>query len=94
LKIIAAGDGGLIERDNLRGEGYIGGTSRGLKGVNWARWKNRFHVDKMTMAGHSFGAATVVEVLRHTDRFTNVQAGIIYDIWGSALLQYSTKLKS
>jgi platelet-activating factor acetylhydrolase len=37
------------------------------------------------MAGHSFGAATVVEVLRHTDRFTNVQAGIIYDIWGYVL---------
>jgi platelet-activating factor acetylhydrolase len=53
-----------------------------LNGVNWQQWKNRFHVDKMTVAGHSFGAATVVELLRHTDRFKNVQAGIIYDIWG------------
>jgi platelet-activating factor acetylhydrolase len=48
-------------------------------------WKHRFHIDKMTMAGHSFGAATVVEVLRHTERFTNVQAGIIYDIWGAPI---------
>lgn len=39
----------------------------------------------MTIAGHSFGAATVVEVLRHTDRFKNVQAGIIYDIWGAPI---------
>jgi platelet-activating factor acetylhydrolase len=82
LKIICAGDGEEIEKQNLRGEGYVGGTSKGLKGVDWAQWKNRFHVDKMTMAGHSFGGATVVEVLRHTDRFKNVQAGIIYDIWG------------
>ncbi|KAL1795054.1 hypothetical protein ACET3X_006870 [Alternaria dauci] len=83
LKIICAGDGEEIARQNLRGEGYVGGSSRGLNGIDWAQWKNRFHVDKMTVAGHSFGAATVVEVLRHTERFTNVQAGIIYDIWGA-----------
>jgi platelet-activating factor acetylhydrolase len=82
LKIICAGEGEKIAEQNLRGEGYVGGSSSGLKGVDWAEWKNRFHIDKMTMAGHSFGAATVVEVPRHTERFTNVQAGIIYDIWG------------
>jgi platelet-activating factor acetylhydrolase len=86
LKIICAGDGEEIAQQNLRGEGYIGGSSRGLGGVDWGQWKHRFHVDKMTMAGHSFGAATVVEVLRHTERFTNVQAGIIYDIWGRVYL--------
>ncbi|KAF1851506.1 uncharacterized protein K460DRAFT_373502 [Cucurbitaria berberidis CBS 394.84] len=85
LKIICAGDGEEIARQNLRSEGYVGGSSRGLQGVDWALWKHRFHIDKMTMAGHSFGAATVVEVLRHTDRFTNVQAGIIYDIWGAPI---------
>lgn len=85
LKKIWAGDGEDVARDNLRSEGYVGGSSRGLDGVNWQQWKNRFHIDKMTMAGHSFGAATVVEVLRHTDRFKNVQAGIIYDIWGAAI---------
>lgn len=85
LKLICAGDGEQIAHQNLRTEGYVGGSSRGLKGVDWALWKHRFHIDKMTMAGHSFGAATVVEVLRHTDRFTNVQAGIIYDIWGYVL---------
>ena len=82
LKKICARDGEEVARQNLRSEGFVGGSSRGLKGVDWQQWKNRFHIDKMTIAGHSFGAATVVEVLRHTDRFKNVQAGIIYDIWG------------
>jgi platelet-activating factor acetylhydrolase len=85
LKLIWAGHGDQVARQNLRGPGFVGGSSRGLQGVRWDLWKHRFHVDKITVAGHSFGAATVVEVLRHTDRFTNVQAGIIYDIWGSGL---------
>ncbi|KAJ8108489.1 hypothetical protein OPT61_g8139 [Boeremia exigua] len=85
LKKICAGHGEEVARQNLRGEGFVGGSSRGLQGVEWQQWKNRFHIDKMTMAGHSFGAATVVEVLRHTDRFKNVQAGIIYDIWGAPI---------
>jgi platelet-activating factor acetylhydrolase len=85
LKKICSGDGEEVARQNLRSEGYVGGSSRGLKGVDWQQWKNRFHIDKMTIAGHSFGAATVVEVLRHTDRFNNVQAGIIYDIWGAPI---------
>jgi len=37
------------------------------------------------MLGHSFGAATTVEVLRHQDRFNFVGQGIIYDIWGAAI---------
>jgi platelet-activating factor acetylhydrolase len=85
LKVIHEGRGSDVARQNRREEGYIGGSSRGLKGVNWACWKNRFHVDKITVAGHSFGAATVVEVLRNADRFENVQAGIIYDIWGAPI---------
>lgn len=83
LKLICAGKGEEVARQNLRAEGFVGGSSRGLQGVDWTQWKHRFHVDKMIMAGHSFGAATVVEVLRHTERFKNVVAGIIYDIWGS-----------
>lgn len=82
LRDIAEGRGEEVARQNLRQEGYVGGSSRGLNGVNWSKWKNRFHVDKITVAGHSFGAATIVEVLRNTDRFENVQGGIIYDIWG------------
>ncbi|KAF2127973.1 hypothetical protein P153DRAFT_319134 [Dothidotthia symphoricarpi CBS 119687] len=85
LKIIHSGNGEEIARQNLRGKGYVGGSSRGLEGVIWSQWKGRFHVEKMTMAGHSFGGATTIEVLRHTDRFKNVQAGIIYDIWGAPI---------
>jgi platelet-activating factor acetylhydrolase len=82
LRDIKEGKGEEVAKQNLRKDGYVGGSTRGLNGVNWASWKDRFHVDKITMAGHSFGAATIVEVLRNTDRFENVQAGIIYDIWG------------
>lgn len=85
LREISEGRGEGIARQNRREEGCIGGSSRGLKGVDWAGWKNRFHADKFIMAGHSFGAATVVEVLRNADRFENVQAGIIYDIWGAPI---------
>jgi platelet-activating factor acetylhydrolase len=89
---ICDGKGGEIARQNLRREGFVGGSSRGLEGVDWSIWKDRFHVDKITASGHSFGAATVTEILRHTDRFEHVHAGIIYDIWGhvhlSTLLAY------
>lgn len=79
---ICQGKGAEVAKQNLRCEGYVGGSSRGLKGVDWSQWQGRFHITKVTVAGHSFGAATIVEVLRNTDRFRNVQAGIIYDIWG------------
>ncbi|KAL5378208.1 hypothetical protein DPSP01_009317 [Paraphaeosphaeria sporulosa] len=82
---ISAGKGEEVARKNLRKKGYAGASSRGLEGVDWERWKDRFHTDKVNMAGHSFGAATVVEVLRNTDRFKHVQAGIIYDIWGAPI---------
>ncbi|KAF2017633.1 hypothetical protein BU24DRAFT_420677 [Aaosphaeria arxii CBS 175.79] len=82
---IRNGGGAEIERRNLRREGYIGGSSRGLAGVDWSMWTKRFHVDRVTVAGHSFGAATIVELLRNADRFSYVQAGIIYDIWGAPI---------
>jgi platelet-activating factor acetylhydrolase len=37
------------------------------------------------MLGHSFGAATTVEALRHKDRFQFIGQGIIYDIWSAAI---------
>jgi len=85
LRDISDGKGEEVAKQNLRKKGYVGGSSRGLEGVDWPQWKNRFHTDKITVAGHSFGAATIVEVLRNTDRFHNVQAGIIYDIWGAPI---------
>ena len=87
MTLIHTGKGDSVAKANLRekDQGRIGGTSRGLKGVNWHAWKERFHLQQVTMLGHSFGAATTVEVLRHQDRFQYIGQGIIYDIWGAAI---------
>ncbi|KAF2813123.1 uncharacterized protein BDZ99DRAFT_438015 [Mytilinidion resinicola] len=82
---IRNGKGEDVARKNLRRKGYVGSSSRGLEGVDWDAWKGRFHTERCTVAGHSFGAATTIEVLRHADRFKHVEQGIIYDIWGAAI---------
>ena len=85
--IIAITDGmGLsVAEKNLRNARGIGSSSRGLDGVEWDAWKGRVNTTQVTMVGHSFGAATTIELLRHADRFQWVSQGIIYDIWGLAL---------
>ncbi|KAK2627461.1 hypothetical protein QTJ16_003427 [Diplocarpon rosae] len=87
MTLIHNGEGDKVADANLRGkgDGAMGGSSRGLKGISWASWRNRFHLQQVTMLGHSFGAATAVEVLRHQDRFEYIGQGIIYDIWGAAI---------
>jgi platelet-activating factor acetylhydrolase len=87
MTLIHDGKGECVERENLRDqdEGRVGGSSRGLKGIDWESWKGRFHLQQVTMLGHSFGAATTVEVLRHKHRFQYIGQGIIYDIWGAAI---------
>ncbi|EMD01054.1 hypothetical protein BAUCODRAFT_50008, partial [Baudoinia panamericana UAMH 10762] len=80
---IHRGEGHNVAKRNLRTKGYKASSSHGLKGVDWSKWKNRFHLDYVTACGHSFGAATVTEILRHSDRFPFVSQGIIYDIWGA-----------
>jgi platelet-activating factor acetylhydrolase len=84
---IHAGDGDAIAAKNLRMKSptTCGGSSRGLRGVDWVSWKGRFHLQQVTILGHSFGAATTVEVLRHQDRFHYVGQGILYDPWGAAI---------
>ncbi|KAF2139812.1 uncharacterized protein K452DRAFT_319934 [Aplosporella prunicola CBS 121167] len=85
LREIAAGDGAAVAARNMRRKGYVGASSRGLDGVEWEMWKGRFHTDQVTMVGHSFGAATTVEILRDGKRFDWCSQGIIYDIWGAAV---------
>jgi platelet-activating factor acetylhydrolase len=87
MTLIHAGKGESVAKANIRDkdERRVGGSSRGLKGIDWESWKNRFHLQQVTMLGHSFGAATTVEVLRHKDRFQYIGQGIIYDIWGAAI---------
>jgi platelet-activating factor acetylhydrolase len=83
--LIHDGKGVEVAKANLRRQGNIGSSSRGLDGVDWASWKGRFHLQQVTMLGHSFGAATTIEVLRHSDRFPHISQGILYDPWGAAI---------
>lgn len=76
------GRGDEIAKKNRRRKGFMGSSSHGLEGIDWARWKDRFSTNDVTACGHSFGAATVVEMLRHIDRYDWIGQGIIYDIWG------------
>jgi len=81
LQKICSGQGDEVERQNLRKKGGIGASSRGLEGCDWDHWKDRIYLDNVTMLGHSFGAATTIEVLRSHERFSFIGQGIIYDIW-------------
>lgn len=85
LRRINEGQGALVAEKNLRRKGNIGSSSRGLEGVDWDKWKNRFDCDDVTMMGHSFGGATSVEALRQRKRFPYFSQGIILDIWGMAV---------
>ena len=81
MREICDGKGQNVADRNLRTAGYKASSTYGLKGVDWDKWQDRFSLDHVTACGHSFGAATVTEMLRHDDRFTYISAGILYDIW-------------
>ena len=83
MRIIASGNGQQIADRNLRRKGFKGASSFGLEGVDWAGWKGRVKLDHITACGHSFGSATVVEMLRSHDRFPYFTQAIILDIWGA-----------
>lgn len=83
IRAINDGRGADVAVANLRKAGAIGASSRGLDGVDWTSWKGRIDIYQGTMLGHSFGAATTVEILRHSDRFSWVKQGISYDIWSA-----------
>ncbi|KIW08637.1 uncharacterized protein PV09_00593 [Verruconis gallopava] len=85
LKKLTAGHGEQIAKENLRRKGFKGSSSRGLEGIDWSRWKGVFHLDQVTMLGHSFGAATTVNVLRNRERFDWIGQGVMYDIWGAPI---------
>jgi platelet-activating factor acetylhydrolase len=82
INIMNAGNGETIAKQNMRREGYKASSTHGLEGVDWSAWKDRVNTQYVVAAGHSFGAATVVDMLRHESRFNWVAQGIIYDIWG------------
>ena len=86
VKSIVEGQGASIARENLRNVKGIGASSQGLEGVDWDSWVGRVNTAEVSMVGHSFGAATTIETLRRSDRFQWISQGIIYDIWGIALV--------
>lgn len=94
LKCICEGRGAKVAANNLRRKGYIGSSSHGLDGVKWDEWRDLFYLDQVTMLGHSFGAATVVEVLHNAKRFPWIGQGIIYDIWGAAVRPLEGELRN
>lgn len=85
IQKITNGEGKTVARRNLRRKGHIGSSSRGLDGVDWNSWEGRVEMNGITIAGHSFGAATTVNIMRSRDRFPWVSQGIIYDIWGAGI---------
>lgn len=80
---ICSGHGEEFKDQNLRVKGTVGASSMGLDGVDFTQWKYRFHCDRVTMIGHSFGSATTVEMLRQSKDYNYITQGIVYDIWGS-----------
>ena len=82
---IVDGKGEQVAKRNLRRKGFKASSSHGLEGIDWQRWKDRVRLDHVTAAGHSFGAATIVEMLRQGDQFSFISQGILYDIWGAAV---------
>lgn len=76
------GSGNQVAARNLRRKNLKASSSHGLDGVDWVQWKGRTKMEHVVAAGHSFGAATVTDMLRNRSRFDWVSQGIIYDIWG------------
>jgi platelet-activating factor acetylhydrolase len=85
---IQAGNGADIAKQHTRVKGTLGAPSSPLHAIDWNSWKGRFHTDSVTMVGHSFGAATSVEILRQKSRFPYITQGIIYDLWGMPVASF------
>ncbi|KAH8906035.1 hypothetical protein BR93DRAFT_855987, partial [Coniochaeta sp. PMI_546] len=84
LTMINEGRGDEVQKVNLRKKGNVGSSSKGLDGIDWQDWKGRLHMENVTMAGHSFGGATSVQVVRLADRFPWIGQGVLLDAWGPA----------
>ncbi|GAA5859562.1 hypothetical protein JCM8547_006142 [Rhodosporidiobolus lusitaniae] len=77
LKRINDGEGGAVAAENRRkdygGEGVVG---------KWlAGWKGQIAMDQFVMAGHSFGGATTIQVLRAGATEFPFVRGIALDPW-------------
>ncbi|TNY20603.1 platelet-activating factor acetylhydrolase, isoform II-domain-containing protein [Rhodotorula diobovata] len=90
LRRLNAGEGAAIARENRRrdhGEGTVG---RWLEG-----WKGRIALDgEMVMAGHSFGGATTIQVLRAGLSAFPFSRGIALDPWADPIPPAPTRRRS
>ncbi|OTA68552.1 platelet-activating factor acetylhydrolase [Hypoxylon sp. EC38] len=84
LELLNNGQGDFIYKSNLRKKGNIGSSSKELEGINWAEWEDGLLLRNVTVMGHSFGGATIVEIVRESNRFPYVGQGILLDAWGQA----------
>lgn len=82
LTMINDGRGEEVRDINLRKKGTVGSSSKGLEGIEWQDWRGRLHLENVTMAGHSFGGATSVAVVR---KFPWVGQAVLLDAWGILL---------
>ncbi|KAH7375231.1 platelet-activating factor acetylhydrolase [Plectosphaerella cucumerina] len=85
---INSGRGESVAESNMRKKGFVGSSSKGLIGIDWDEWSGRMLLDNVTMMGHSFGGATVIQCLR-TRSLTWVGQGIALDAWGPATPELS-----
>ncbi|KAI0144601.1 hypothetical protein GGR57DRAFT_327155 [Xylariaceae sp. FL1272] len=84
LGLVNDGRAQLVYDANLRKRGGVGSSSRGLEDIDWSDWRGRLFLSQVTAMGHSFGAATTVQLSRETRRFPWVGQGILLDAWGPA----------
>ena len=90
---IAAGDGLELAKKSCRRKGALCSSPIPPESIDWQEWDGRFNVTDVTLAGHSFGAATVVETLRRSNRFDYFTQAIVYDLWGMPLHKIDSVLE-
>ena len=80
---IQAGRGSELAKRSIRNVGKLRAKTMSADAFDWNQFKCRYHIHDVTLVGHSFGGATVVEALRRRDSsFSYVSQGIVYDLWG------------
>ncbi|BGP21513.1 1-alkyl-2-acetylglycerophosphocholine esterase [Rhodotorula toruloides] len=78
MQRLSNGDGAAVARENRRKEYGEGKTLEG--------WKGRIDLEKeVTMAGHSFGGATTIQVLRAGATQSPFKRGIALDPWADPI---------
>lgn len=85
VKAIVQGNGASIAEQNLLNVDGSGSSSYVTVGADWESGTGKVNLMQVTMVGHSFGAATMVEILRYSDRFQWVRQGVMHDLCGLSL---------